>query len=70
MVESTSLLTRQGLKALEGSNPFVSASTKNNAFALFLFVRARDERIRKTEAVYKTNDSEGLEGLKQSGRLF
>jgi hypothetical protein len=37
---------------------------------LFLFVRARDERIRKTEAVYKTNDSEGLEGLKQSGRLF
>ena len=27
MVESTSLLTRQGLKALDGSNPSVSATT-------------------------------------------
>ena len=49
MVESTSLLTRQGLKALQGSNPCVSADTKTNTPGLVLLYQREDVGIRTAE---------------------
>ena len=49
MVETSTLLTCQGVKALEGSNPSVSADAKTNTNVLVLLHSARDEGIRKPQ---------------------
>ncbi len=59
MVETSTLLTCQGVKALEGSNPSVSAIAGRKANAFRPFAIARDGGIRTAEAVYKTTSLRG-----------
>lgn len=49
LVEGTSLLTRQGVKTLMGSNPIVSANADANTGCVRVFAFARNDGIRTAE---------------------